>query len=309
MIRASSPPALEFHRREPVRHGLRRLGGLLATAARAEAARPPAEQASAVHEMRRLLKRLRALVRLLRPTLGDATARRHNRRLRLAARRLAGARDATVGLLTLDRLGQDASREDTAALAEVRAGFTRAVHDRHVREAVVARHLNAAAKALATSVHALDRLPWKRSGWATLEAGLRAGYRRARRRAKAARPTREESGFHAWRTATKSLLYQIALVRPAQPTRIRPVLDALDALQENLGQEHDLEVLRARLAQRPRAFGSPAAVQRTLELIASRQQALRKDCLRRGRKLFAQPPATFIARYRSDWKKWRARSK
>lgn len=302
-----APPVLEFHRREPVRQGLRRLGGILATAARAQAGRPPGEQDAAVHEMRRLLKRLRALVRLLRPTVGEAVARRHNQRLRRAAHRLAGARDATVGLITLDALTAEASSDTAAALREIRQRFAVRVHDRHTRKEAVARALGAAAAAIADSTAALDRIAWKRRGWTTLEAGIRAGYRRARRRAGVAQSSRDESRYHAWRTTAKSLLYQVGLLRPIRPARLGPWLRALDDLQDRLGREHDLAVLAARIARTPRAFGNAGTVKQVLERIANRQQALRKECLRGGRKLFAKRPADFVAGLRTDWRKWRKR--
>ena len=58
----------------------------------------------AVHETRKALKRLRALVRLLEPELGAQAFARENAALRDAGRRLAGARDAEVMVGTLDAL-------------------------------------------------------------------------------------------------------------------------------------------------------------------------------------------------------------
>ena len=49
-----------------------------------------------MHETRKALKRLRALVRLLREELGEQAFERENAALRDVARRLAGARDAEV---------------------------------------------------------------------------------------------------------------------------------------------------------------------------------------------------------------------
>ena len=57
-----------------------------------------------VHETRKALKRLRALLRLLRAELGEETFARENAALRDIAARLAGARDAEVMLATLHAL-------------------------------------------------------------------------------------------------------------------------------------------------------------------------------------------------------------
>ncbi len=57
-----------------------------------------------VHEARKALKRLRALIRLLRGRLGETAYERDSTTLRDAGRLLAGARDAEVLLSTLDEL-------------------------------------------------------------------------------------------------------------------------------------------------------------------------------------------------------------
>ena len=55
----------------------------------------------AVHEARKDMKKLRALLRLVRDELGDDVYRRENVSFRDAGRRLAGARDSQVLLETL----------------------------------------------------------------------------------------------------------------------------------------------------------------------------------------------------------------
>jgi hypothetical protein len=61
-------------------------------------------QRRAVHETRKALKRLRALLRLLEPQLDPRTFARENAAVRDTARRLAGAREAEVMLGTFDAL-------------------------------------------------------------------------------------------------------------------------------------------------------------------------------------------------------------
>jgi CHAD domain-containing protein len=57
-----------------------------------------------VHDTRKALKRLRALLRLLEPELGARTRAREDNTLRQIGRSLSGARDAEVLLHTLDAL-------------------------------------------------------------------------------------------------------------------------------------------------------------------------------------------------------------
>jgi hypothetical protein len=60
--------------------------------------------ARTVHETRKALKRLRALVRLIKDELPEGEFERENVILRNAGRRLAGARDGEVMVSTLERL-------------------------------------------------------------------------------------------------------------------------------------------------------------------------------------------------------------
>ena len=81
--------------KEPLTKGVRRIAGeqLGNAAARLEGGSNPE---TSVHEARKSLKRTRALLRLVRPGLGEADFRKANARLRDIARSLSAARDRDV---------------------------------------------------------------------------------------------------------------------------------------------------------------------------------------------------------------------
>jgi CHAD domain-containing protein len=64
-----------------------------------------------VHDTRKSLKRLRAVVRLGRDALGEGTYKRENRAFRDTGRRPAWVRDASVLIETLDELEHADGRE------------------------------------------------------------------------------------------------------------------------------------------------------------------------------------------------------
>src|SRR5690349_17569591 len=90
---------------------LKRLVRLVASAAGTSAAR----RDDTVHEVRKSLKRLRALLRLLRHSLGRDEYRRENLALRDAARPLAVVRDAKVFVGTIQGLARGRSPTGTLA--------------------------------------------------------------------------------------------------------------------------------------------------------------------------------------------------
>ncbi|MGH2902868.1 MAG: CHAD domain-containing protein [Solirubrobacteraceae bacterium] len=108
--KAQRKRALRFARLpgEPLHEALRRMAlGQLDLAIELLAGEPAGGRAfdpRAIHNTRKALKRLRALVRLLRAELGEQRYKREHAILRDAARRLAGARDAEVMVATLDAL-------------------------------------------------------------------------------------------------------------------------------------------------------------------------------------------------------------
>src|SRR6185295_2192874 len=76
--------------------------------------------AVAVHDLRKAMKRWRALLRLLEPFLGE-DARRLRAEARDFGRELSGARDAQSALDALDDLTEDKTSLSARTLASIRA--------------------------------------------------------------------------------------------------------------------------------------------------------------------------------------------
>jgi CHAD domain-containing protein len=167
-----------------------------------------------VHEARKALKRLRALLRLVRDELGEATYEREHELLRQAGVGLAKARDAEVLLATLDGLIERKPK---------RLGSRRGVQ--RLRARLQLERDGAAALALADSAtHAgvlsdLRAMRVRVSTWELADAGgieaiepalgrLYAKGRRRMRRAAQARGERARGRtLHEWRKRVKDLRY------------------------------------------------------------------------------------------------------
>src|SRR5262245_5933575 len=95
--------SFRFKLDEPLAKGVSHIG--LEQLARAEAALGnEKDTARGIHDARRCLKRLRALLRLVRPALAKKTYAAEMRRLRGIARMLSATRDAHVMRQTMDKL-------------------------------------------------------------------------------------------------------------------------------------------------------------------------------------------------------------
>jgi CHAD domain-containing protein len=230
---------------------------------------PPDERA--VHETRKALKRLRALVRLLRPELGEARYERENAAIGDVAAHLAGARDAAVMLATLDSLVERHPRQlrRSRAVGKLRKGL--AAEHAH-RERLTFEQAGARTEVLGELRALRMRIAaWRLSrsgGCALIEPGLKRVYRQGRRRYRRAATGKGDvtRTLHDWRKRVKDLRYAAEMLerRPAttgaaagagkgqrrrrkaaarEAARLKRLATRADNLGELLGEEHDLALL------------------------------------------------------------------
>ena len=286
----------------------------------------PEDGERTVHETRKALKRLRALLALLRPELGRKRYARENAALRDCARRLAGARDAEVMVGTLDALVQrhPARLARSAAVralraqlhAEREAAAALAVRDPRVREEVLGELRAVRAR--------VERWELRERGFRSLAPGLERTYREGRRGLRVARRgaggkprgggdakrrRRHAEALHAWRKHVKELRYVAETLDRGgrgggSSTYTRRVARRADRLGEVLGEEHDLALLETRVHERSRLFAGERGTRRRLrKLIARRRKALRgTHCARASASTGASRSASYAAcATRSSW--------
>jgi len=247
-----------------------------------------------VHAARKAIKRTRALARLLRDGLGPRF-HRDNLDLRDAARRLAERRDAAVAADAFARLAP----EPTGALLVVRDRLAA------VRDEVVAGDaaLAAAAEDLArVRSRSADWPPLER-GWSVLEPGLKTSYKRGREAMRTAFADPTPAAFHAWRKRVKDLWYHTQLLHNAWKGLQSAWAEALEDLSDALGDDHDLEVLRAALATHPDLDADARCD--VLARADARSAELRAAAWTLGQRLYAERPRHYVARIHRYWETWR----
>lgn len=195
-----------------------------------------------VHEVRKDLKRVRALLRLVEPTI---PTRKLEKATAEAARRLSALRDADALLETLDRLAQRAgSGEAAQAVAGVRAFLAAQRGSFEGSRGLPADTAGPVAQALDEVAGGLEAVSFAALDEHLLDEGL------ARSRAQAARAWRRvarkpsAARMHELRKDVKRELYQRELSgRPFD----RMDRAMLKKLADVLGEIQDLEVLRTTL--------------------------------------------------------------
>jgi CHAD domain-containing protein len=290
----------------------------------------------AVHETRKALKRLRALVRLLADELGQSAYARENDALRRIAGRLSGARDSEVMLATLDALieSHPGKLGGRRSVTRLRARLARehdemehrSLGDPHLRAEVIAELLAVRTRVYAWQLDGPDGIGLVESGLGRIYTQGRRRYRRA-----AGRKKQRTVAMHEWRKRVKDLRYAAEMLQREEPagaaalgvaTRSRsrrPAAKAArrlvrlerraDELGEMLGEEHDLAVLSNLIGAGTGAGARTAAGEQLprrtrkllLRLIERRRARLQDRALRAGGRLYRRPRRGFVRRVRAAY--------
>lgn len=277
--------------RQPLTHEIRRIATEELESALGHLAAAGTDPDKALHDCRKRLKSVRALIGLVRA--GDPKfARAQNARCQKASARLAAPREAAALVETLDRLAEEYPGEAAVGtLDPIRAELLArhaSVLDQDLRKAV-----DAAAAACRTVLGRFDGLALPDQPEAAAEilaAGVRKTMQRARKALRHAKERGESGDFHDLRKAAKAHTRHLALLGKVWPSRVKPQIKALDGLGDRLGDLHDIFVLRALLHDDGRPLGSPATTQLLDRLARRTERKLRKTCLRDAADLFHDSP-------------------
>lgn len=212
-----------------------------------------------IHEMRTSIKKVRALLAMVRSSSPRKT-RRADRRLRKLAGTTSAVRDAHVMLETVDNLLSPTAGDKRADASNLRATLT-SVRGRLAARLRAAERTCERERQTETLARKLSRerrrvrtwVPPRGGKWDKLWRGpcvaLSKSYRRARRAMGVAFAEQSPEAFHDWRKAVKAHRYQLQFLQGVWPRDISPDLADLEHLGELLGHEHDLTVLRAMLVE------------------------------------------------------------
>jgi len=244
-----------------------------------------------IHEARKALKRLRALLRLVRPHL-DAQARRaEDVALRDVGRVLAPLRDARVTIDTLDAIAPTACPPLRATLEQ--------------RHAAAFRSVSAASTAVLAAALSEARTRWEAlfpgslpGGFEAVAPGIARTYKRGRKRMRRVAVSNRDRDFHEWRKEVKHLRYQMEALRPMDPAALHSRIALLDELGELLGAEHDLTVLMGLVESEPACGDGRADL---LRLLSERRDGIRHTALGLGGEGFGSEPPVVVESLRRTW--------
>jgi CHAD domain-containing protein len=255
----------------------------------------------AVHEFRKRCKKVRALLRLVRPALGE-TYSAENRRFRDTARTFSDLRDATSVIESAEALG-DRYGDDlpVGSLERLRQDLG-SRRDRVAERRALRKRMAVAREAMEA---AGDRIPsWELDAdrFDAVAGGIARTYRRARAAMAAARERPSTPTFHEWRKRVKYHRYHLRLLRASWSPVLDEVRGQLHTLSDLLGLDHDLSVLRDVLDERSSSVGRTEV----FPLIDARRGELRAQAFPLGERLFVDRPSGRVRWLRTCWESWEA---
>ncbi len=250
-----------------------------------------ADGRSVVHEARRRCKKLRGLLRLVRPVFADFA--RENAAIRDAAALLSHLRDAEVLQHTVKDLAEWRRSEALDRIGQKLADAHQATQQSRLGEFRL--HLAAVR----------ERVPgWtlRKSGRDAVLPGLRLTYRQARECMDKAGRSHHPVDFHEWRKANKYHGFHLDLLKKVAPDLLVADLEVVDRLSTLLGLHHDLAVLIDAIAQNPGRFGEPDDLNELRAAIGARTAQVEAEAFGLGRQVLAETPRAVAKRFATYWK-------
>jgi CHAD domain-containing protein len=308
-----SLPTFRLYPGEPLRTGLTRLG--VEEIDQAISGFYDGEEAfrEAVHECRKSIKRVRALLRLIRFEVGEKIYHYENDWMRDTARLITEVRDSAVAVSALEDvrdiygplLAEGTFDETWEKLALRRDRIEeRAMEDPNVVPRVVANLERARGRYATwpTDPDAKSAYGMRiRDDYRAIGPGLRATHGRGRREMVTAYKTSRPEHFHLWRKRVKYLKHQMEILTPMWPEVMIGMAITLDRIADLLGQDHDLAGLLQLLAGRPDLCPNP--IERSLmnALAQQRRSDLQTASRILGRRVYAESPAALDERFEAYW--------
>lgn len=310
---ASFDTDLQLGRSEPLGVGLKRVAMEQLEVAARGFFDSESDFGSAVHQARKAIKRVRALVRLIESELPDNVFDFENQSLRDTARLIGDVRSSRgvvdAAVVVRDLYGEllaDGTFEELLVRLEHRRGVMelQALEDPRLIGRIV-RGLERAHNRYsswptdddARAVYGVG----VRDSYGSISPGLASTYGRGRRNMVLAYSSRRPRHFHQWRKRVKDYRHQMEFLAPLWPEVVVGTAMTADRLGSVLGEDHDLAELVDLVGARPDLCPNPRERSLLGALAQQRRAELELAAEILGRRIYAEKPGPMTRRFGEYW--------
>ena len=270
----------------------------------------------AVHELRKSNKRVRALLRMVRPVIGEKIYRAENSALADASRLVAPARDGAVMVDAIVRLRARYGHLLAQGIWEGTENRLRQRHERMMNrilsdeeliQSVTKALYRARSRYAAWPVDASEPRMGPRplpDSYRSVGPGVGDTYDTGRKAMRSAFANPRPENFHEWRKQVKYLRHQMEVVTPLWPEVIGGVASSLAQLGDVLGDDHDQAELVRIVATLPELAPNPDERHLLVALSNERRRELQAAARVMGGRIYAETGDQFTNRLKAYWSAW-----
>lgn len=258
----------------------------------------------AVHDVRKRLKKIRALLRLVRDDTGKEFYKETNVYYRDLGRMLAPLRDARTRVETIEQLrrdyGSETSEEWEIHVPAWIAEKEKIVIRQKLENENVLEHVR---NELEQSIKSIDSWPVsEKTDFGVIYPGLKRVYKRGYKGFAKAYDKAGDKNFHEFRKRIKYLWYHIRLLKLSWAPVLKRWARETHQLSNYLGDDHDLMVLKTKLAELPSIGSNPEhPVNR---IIRSESEKFRTPAGMLAGRIYHEKPKRFTRRMAKYWDMW-----
>jgi len=287
--------AYRLKRREPVEAAVRRIAD--EQVGNALDFGPSAHEQ--IHEARKRCKKIRALLRFVRPALGKQYAV-ENAWYRDTARAVSQLRDAAALVecfdALMDRYADDVDRRRYVAIGDT----LREQRDELAQREDLDAQLELLAGRLTMARARIADWTLQAGEYAAVGPGVRKTYKRGRKAMQKAYADPADEQFHEWRKRVKYHRYHLRNLRKVWKPIMKAQRKQVKKLSSLLGDDHDIAVLAGFVRENLQGRLDADAMLAFDELAAAQSNALRAEAHILGARVYAEKPK-HLARKIAAW--------
>jgi CHAD domain-containing protein len=260
-----------------------------------------ADKEKVVHELRKTLKRIRAVLRLVRVEIGEDQFKQYNLYLRDTARKIAPLRDVAVYKAMVKHI---ASRNPHTFDEPLKV----LLNDLDQEYMLLAKKYFEEEKILSVVQEDLEKMtdmPKKlwlfHKNFGLFYGGLLRVFERGRNQLQDTIRVPTMENFHDLRKRVKYLWHIHQVLKQSWPRMFNLISKSLEESSENLGLEHDLAILSRYILSKYEPEKALDQFTPLLQFIAGERENLQARILSSAYYLYAEKPVEFTRRMQKYW--------
>jgi CHAD domain-containing protein len=249
-------------------------------------------QSENIHEARRHLKKVRALLRLVRKRFPSALFKKERETFRVAGKMLSPIRDVRVISKALVSLKGSAGKINPGFLF-----LTAVLQTDCDRREMGKTELSGITKLLRAALGRVENRPLAKPGCSEIRAAMERSFLRCKKSFRKSIETEKNEAFHEWRKRVKDLEYHLRLFEKAWRKNTKCSWGKIKRLDDLLGEDHDLVLLTEKLRGFKFQSGElQNGYQKIVTAICKRRAKLQQRAMKIGKETFKERPGIFVRR-------------